>query len=147
MKVDSIVVYQEASVPCFCMRKEQIARLRQAFPAARVTWCRSECACLRTLPHAQVVVTWAFRQAWFERAQRLRRTVANMPIEWLLLETDAPDQPDACCPGQRNAPARLAAIAECAARLRQTTPTALASLTSANARRLFNLPALEQAAV
>ncbi len=77
MKVDSIVVYQEASVPCFCMRKEQIARLRQAFPAARVTWCRSECACLRTLPHAQVVVTWAFRQAWFERAQRLRAVLSS----------------------------------------------------------------------
>ncbi len=81
------------------------------------------------------------------RAQRLQRLVAALPDWQLLLETDAPDQPDACYQGQRNAPARLAVITECAARLRQTTPTALASLTSANARRLFNLPALEQAAV
>ena len=77
MKVDSIVVYQEASVPCFCMRKEQIARLRQAFPAARVTWCRSERACLRALPQAQIAVTWAFRQAWFERAPRLRAILSS----------------------------------------------------------------------
>src|SRR6185312_197135 len=29
------------------------------------------------------------------RAQRLRRIVASMPIGFLLLESDAPDQPDA----------------------------------------------------
>lgn len=75
------------------------------------------------------------------RANRLHKLVAALPDWQLLLETDAPDQPDACCPGQRNEPARLAAICEFAARLRQTTPTALASLTSANARRLFGLPA------
>lgn len=75
------------------------------------------------------------------RANRLHKLVAALPDWQLLLETDAPDQPDACCLGQRNEPARLAAICEFAARLRQTTPTALASLTSANARRLFGLPA------
>ena len=34
-------------------------------------------------------------------------TVASMPLEWLLLETDAPDQPDAAHRGERNEPARL----------------------------------------
>jgi len=75
-----------------------------------------------------------------ERANRLHKLVAALPDWQLLLETDAPDQPDACCQGQRNEPARLAAICEFAAGLRQTTPAALASLTSANARRLFRLP-------
>ena len=77
MKVDSIVVYQEASVPYFRMRKEHIARLRQAFPAARVTWCHSERSCLRTLPQAQIVVSWAFRQEWFARAPRLRAVLSS----------------------------------------------------------------------
>ena len=31
----------------------------------------------------------------YERANRLRRLAASMPLEHLLLETDAPDQPDA----------------------------------------------------
>ena len=75
------------------------------------------------------------------RANRLHRLVAALPDWQLLLETDAPDQPDACCQGQRNEPARLAAICEFAAGLRQSSPAALASLTSANARRLFGLPA------
>jgi TatD DNase family protein len=76
------------------------------------------------------------------RANRLHKLVAALPDWQLLLETDAPDQPDACCQGQRNEPARLAAICDFAASLRQTTPQALAELTSANARRLFGLPAL-----
>ena len=77
MKVDSIVVYQEASVPYFCIRREQIARLRQASPAATVTWCHSSRACLRALPQAQVVVSWMFRQEWFARAPRLRAVLSS----------------------------------------------------------------------
>src|SRR5260370_991337 len=29
----------------------------------------------------------------YDRANRIRRGVASIPLEWLLLETDAPDQP------------------------------------------------------
>ena len=42
----------------------------------------------------------------YERANRLRKLAASVPIESLLLETDAPDQPDAGIRGQRNEPAR-----------------------------------------
>ncbi len=77
----------------------------------------------------------------YERAQRLRRLAAGMPLEFLLLETDAPDQPDAGIRGQRNAPARLATIAHAIAELRGIPMAELALATSANARRLFNLPA------
>lgn len=73
----------------------------------------------------------------FERAQRLRRTVATMPIEWLLLETDAPDQPDASHRGERNEPARLPNVLAVVAQLRGQDPTELATATCANAERLF----------
>jgi len=73
----------------------------------------------------------------YERAQRLRRIVATMPIEHLLLETDAPDQPDAAIRGQRNEPARLRQVLDCVAALRQLPADELAALTAANARRLF----------
>jgi len=75
----------------------------------------------------------------FERAQRLRRLVAEMPIEFLLLETDAPDQPDAAHRGQRNEPAMLTVIAETIARLRGETPGHVAEATTKNARRLFGI--------
>jgi TatD DNase family protein len=73
----------------------------------------------------------------FERARRLRRTVATMPIERLLLETDSPDQPDAAHRGARNEPARLRIVLEEVARLRDASPDAIAAATAANAERLF----------
>ncbi|WP_028918870.1 TatD family hydrolase [Pseudoxanthomonas suwonensis] len=77
----------------------------------------------------------------YERAQRLRRLVASMPLEFLLLETDAPDQPDAGIRGQRNEPARLLRVLETVAGLRGQAPEDIAAATSANAERLFGLPA------
>lgn len=73
----------------------------------------------------------------YSRAQRLRRIVTNMPGELLLLESDAPDQPDVDHRGQRNEPARVVGIAQCIATLRGEPLEALAATTTANARRLF----------
>ena len=77
----------------------------------------------------------------YERAQRLQRLVRTMPLEQLLLETDAPDQPDAGIRGQRNEPARLAVIARHIAALRGMDIEDVARATTDNARRLFSLPA------
>jgi TatD DNase family protein len=73
----------------------------------------------------------------YERAKRLHRTVAGMPLEFLLLETDAPDQPDALHRGERNEPGRLPVVLEAVARLRGQSPEAVAAATVANAVRLF----------
>ena len=75
----------------------------------------------------------------YDRANRLRRLAATMPIEYLLLETDAPDQPDAGIRGQRNEPARLATVCDVIAGLRGIAADELAAATSANAERLFRL--------
>lgn len=76
----------------------------------------------------------------YDRAQRLQRLVAQMPLEQLLLETDAPDQPDAGIRGERNEPARLPVILETVARLRGQAAEDIAAQTTANAKRLFGLP-------
>ncbi|MBH1370636.1 TatD family hydrolase [Stenotrophomonas maltophilia] len=78
----------------------------------------------------------------YDRAQRLQRLVREMPLEQLLLETDAPDQPDAGIRGQRNEPARLATIARHVAALRGMELEAVAQATTENARRLFALPVM-----
>lgn len=75
----------------------------------------------------------------YVRAQRLRGLVATMPLEHLLLETDAPDQPDSGIRGQRNEPERLAQVARVIAELRGQPLDEIAAATSANARRLFGL--------
>ena len=75
----------------------------------------------------------------YERANRLRRLAASIPLECLLLETDAPDQPDAGIRGQRNEPARLATVLETISTLRDEDPATIAAATTRNAEQLFSL--------
>jgi len=72
-----------------------------------------------------------------ERARRLQKVVASLPMESLLLETDAPDQPGARHKGERNEPAFLGEVLHCVAGLRGENPDELARVTTVNARRLF----------
>lgn len=75
----------------------------------------------------------------YERAKRLRAIVAEMPIEFLLLETDSPDQPLAHHRGERNEPARLVDVLKTVAELRSESMESVADATTANAVRLFGL--------
>lgn len=75
----------------------------------------------------------------YDRANRLRKLAATIPIECLLLETDAPDQPDAGIRGERNEPARLVTVLETIAQLRDEDPALIAQATTRNAERLFAL--------
>ncbi|WP_329743519.1 TatD family hydrolase [Dyella sp. A6] len=75
----------------------------------------------------------------YPRAQRLRRIVAQMPIEFLLLESDAPDQPDVLHRGQRNEPAYVIDTLQCIAMLRDMPADELAQATTRNAQQLFSL--------
>lgn len=75
----------------------------------------------------------------YPRAKRLRRLVADIPIDQLLLETDAPDQPNAGHQGSRNEPVRMLETLRAVAELRGEPPEAIAAATTANACRLFGL--------
>lgn len=75
----------------------------------------------------------------YERANRLRRLAAEVPLEWLLLETDAPDQPDCRHRGERNEAAHLPFVAGTIAALRGEPVERIAPVTTANAERLFGL--------
>jgi TatD DNase family protein len=75
----------------------------------------------------------------FDRAHRLRRAVRAVPLEALLLETDAPDQPGAGHRGERNEPAYLRQVLEVVAQVRDEDPERIAAATARNARVLFGL--------
>ena len=75
----------------------------------------------------------------YERAHRLRNIVATMPLEFLLLETDSPDQPLHGFQGKRNEPARLVDVCETIARLRGTAAEEIADSTTRNCECLFGL--------
>jgi TatD DNase family protein len=78
----------------------------------------------------------------YERANKVRRVAANVPFETLLLETDAPDQPDSTHRGERNEPARITRVLEVIAGLRGVDAEVIADATSRNAERLFALPSI-----
>ncbi len=75
----------------------------------------------------------------YERARRLRGIAATMPHEFLLLETDSPDQPLHGHQGARNEPALLVEICDCVAALRGVTTEEIAVATTQNVERLFGL--------
>ncbi|MGA9343253.1 MAG: TatD family hydrolase [Rhodanobacteraceae bacterium] len=76
----------------------------------------------------------------YDRARRLRRIVAGMPLEFLLLETDSPDQPLSGHRGERNEPALLVDVLATIAALREQDASLVAATTTENAERLFALP-------
>jgi TatD DNase family protein len=75
----------------------------------------------------------------YDRAKRIRRVVATMPLEFLVLETDSPDQPGAGHRGRRNEPSTLVEVADVVAGIRATTRRAIADATYRNAARLFRI--------
>lgn len=66
-------------------------------------------------------------------SRRIRELAATLPLESIVLETDAPDIPPAWGAQQRNDPANLARFAEVLAQLRGIGVDEVAAATSANA--------------
>ena len=75
----------------------------------------------------------------YPRARKLRGLIVDLPLESLLLETDAPDQPDISNHGQRNEPSWLNSIVSCVAELRKTPTEQVAEITTKNCEMLFGL--------
>ena len=75
--------------------------------------------------------------ATYPRANRIRKVVAAVPLNQLLLETDAPDQPLCGYQGQRNEPCRLPGVLAVIAEIRGVDEAVIAKATTANAERLF----------
>ncbi len=75
----------------------------------------------------------------FEKATRLRKLVSRLPLDCLLAETDAPDQPGQIANQQRNEPAFIAEVVEQVAQLHHTEVDRVADITTQNAKALFQL--------
>ncbi|MFW7341254.1 TatD family hydrolase [Pollutimonas sp. H1-120] len=78
----------------------------------------------------------------FERALQIRRLATQLPMESLVLETDAPDIPPAWlgepgAPAARNEPGEVARIADVLAELRGMAREDIVHASAANARRVL----------
>jgi len=81
----------------------------------------------------------------YSRATRLRELIKTLPLESIVLETDAPDQPDSAHPGQRNEPAYLIDVWRQVSELRSESAEEIADVTTQTAAELFALPVLTAA--
>ena len=75
----------------------------------------------------------------YPKAQPLRDVAARMPLDGILVETDAPWLAPAPHRGQRNEPAMVVETAQVLAGLLGVAPDEIAASTTANFFRLFNL--------
>ena len=76
----------------------------------------------------------------YPNAKALRDTVARIPLENLLVETDCPLLAPQKRRGQRNEPAYVRYTAEEVARVKGVSVEELAAATTRNAERLFGWP-------
>ncbi len=75
----------------------------------------------------------------YSRAKKLRQLIQNLPIESIMLETDAPDQSPAQHQGEINKPAYITHVFSEFCRLRSETPECLARQLNQNAIDLFRI--------
>ncbi|MCC4799655.1 deoxyribonuclease YjjV [Enterovibrio norvegicus] len=75
----------------------------------------------------------------YERANKTRNAIVELPLSAMVLETDAPDMPVSGYQGEPNLPERLLLIAEALSGLKGSNVGEVIQATSQNARRLFSL--------
>lgn len=74
----------------------------------------------------------------YERAQKTRAALTKIPLEYLVLETDAPDMPLQGKQGQRNSPEYIPQVAQVLAELRGASCAEIAAATWNNSLALFH---------
>ena len=75
----------------------------------------------------------------YSRAKKLRRLAAELPLEWLVLETDSPDMPLVDFPDRPNEPARIANVLDYLVELRLESRQQLSEQLAGNTRQVLRL--------
>jgi len=99
-----------------------------------------------SLQQAEQYQTLGFRFGFggmltYERSNRIRRLAQELPLESIVLETDAPDMSPEAHHGQRNSPEYLPEVVAVLAMLRGMPVDEVASITTANAFDLLGIHA------
>ncbi len=76
----------------------------------------------------------------FDRSNKLKRLAAGLPLDALVLETDAPDMTVSEHKGARNSPEYIPLILKALVDVREESAETIALATSENARQSLNLP-------
>lgn len=98
-----------------------------------------------SLQQAQQYIDLGFKLGFggmltFERSNKLRGLAKALPLDALVLETDAPDMTVASHLGERNSPEYLPECLQVLAELRDVEPAVIAQATTRNAETVLGLP-------
>lgn len=77
----------------------------------------------------------------FPKSETIKAVVKQVPLDRILIETDAPFLTPVPNRGKRNEPKMVALVADAIAQIRGISIEEVAEATTANAQRFFNLPA------
>lgn len=97
-----------------------------------------------SMPQAEQYLSMGFRFGFggmltYERSNKIRKLAQDLPLESLVLETDAPDMTPARHHGERNSPEYLPEVLLSLAEIRGMEADKMAAITTSNACKLFGL--------
>jgi TatD DNase family protein len=75
----------------------------------------------------------------YERANKTKQALAQVPLDSLVLETDAPSMPLAGFQGQMNLPERLKTVFDCLVAIRSESESEIAEQVYASSCSLFKI--------
>jgi TatD DNase family protein len=132
----------DTRLPLIIHQREASAQLMQELDR----WPQLEMVVLHSFDGDGRLAAWALERGFFvgigglacrKGSHPLREALTTIPVDRLLLETDAPYLAPPGSPSRRNEPANLPIVAETLASLWSVTPDELCKLTTANAQTVF----------
>lgn len=125
----------------------------EAYDDLRAIWNAESGGALRGLLHcytgnlefAKAAVDQGFYVSFsgilsFKKSQALRETACALPLDRILIETDAPFLAPEGFRGKRNEPAHVVIVGEALAKARGEDPERVAQATTQNAKTFFGIP-------
>ncbi|WP_404393802.1 TatD family hydrolase [Pseudoalteromonas phenolica] len=142
--VEHIKLANYLSLPLIVHHRQSHHLIMQAFKQVQPKWGGVIHAFSGSLQQAQAYIKLGFKLGvggtiTYERANKTKQALAQVPLDSLVLETDAPSMPLAGYQGQVNLPERLKAVFDCLVAIRSESEFEITEQVYASSCSLFKI--------